>query len=304
VPEWDAEIVVDERLARRLIGQFRELTVHSLRPLAEGWDNTVWLADGRWVFRFPARAAAVAGVEREMAILPLLSPLLPHAIPVPAFLGEPADGYPWRFFGSELVPGREACDVGLGDEARIQIARELGVFLRRLHSAEVSATVDGSAVLPVDPNGRTHMAVRVAKVRAQLAAVERLRLWRVPKAVEHLLEQAAGLANAAPVAVVHGDLHFRHVLVRDGASLTGVIDWVDLCRADPSIDVPLFWSFFPPAGREAFLASYGHLSDEQLLRARVLALSLCAILAAYGRARALANVEREAVSGLTRASTD
>jgi hypothetical protein len=58
VREWAAEVTVDEALARRLIGgQFPELELRSLSPLGQGWDMTVWLADGRWVFRFPRRAA-------------------------------------------------------------------------------------------------------------------------------------------------------------------------------------------------------------------------------------------------------
>jgi aminoglycoside phosphotransferase (APT) family kinase protein len=303
VPEWDAEIVVDEQLARRLIRQFPDVKLHSLRPLAEGWDNTVWLADEQWVFRFPRRALAVAGIAREMALLPLLSPLLPHAIPTPRFFGEPADGFPWPFFGSRLLPGREACDVRLDDHARLQIGRDLAAFLQRLHSVDVAEAVDGSHDLPLDPNGRTDMSDRVPKVRQQLDEVERRGLWRVPLEVERVLEEAEALEDAAPVSVVHGDLHFRHVLVADGSELSGVIDWIDLCRADPSIDLLLFWSFLPPRGRGVFLDVYGDLTDEQLLRARVLAFSLCAILATYADAQGLANVEREAVEGLARTSS-
>ena len=49
--------------------------------------------------------------------------------------------------------------------------------------------------------------------------------------------------------VLHGDLHFRHLLVDEDGALTGVIDWGDLCCGDPSIDISLLWSFFPPEGR-------------------------------------------------------
>ena len=107
-----------------------------------------------------------------------------------------------------------------------------------------------------------------------------------------------------PVAVTHGDLHFRHLLVDQNASLVGVIDWGDVCRADPSIDLPLIWSFLPPEGRDAFLAAYGPVTMEQLLRARVLALFLCAALAAYADYQGMDNVKREAIAGLARASAD
>jgi aminoglycoside phosphotransferase (APT) family kinase protein len=90
-------------------------------------------------------------------------------------------------------------------------------------------------------------------------------------------------------------------VLAEGTRLTGVIDWVDVCRSDPAIDLSLLWSFVPPASRGAFLEAYGPLDEAQLLRARVLALSLCAALAGHAHAEGLAEVEREALAGLARA---
>ena len=293
---WHAEVVVDEELARRLIGQFPEVTLDSLRPFAEGWDNAVWVANEQWAFRFPRRAVAVPGVEVEIATLPLLAPILPLPIPTPVFFGRAADGYPWPFFGSALLQGREACDVALDDDARMGIALEVAAFLRHLHA------VDPPDELPTDPNGRAAMELRVPLTREQLAEVEGL--WRPPPSVERALAEAERLPPAAPRAVVHGDLHFRHLLVDDPLRLSGVIDWGDLCRTDPAVDLQLVWSFVPPGRRAEFLQAYGPVTDDQLLRARVLALSLCAALAAYGHEDRLANVEREALDGLARAAAD
>ena len=83
--------------------------------------------------------------------------------------------------------------------------------------------------------------------------------------------------------------------------MTGVIDWGDVCRSDPAIDLHLLWSFLPPESRPAFLEAYGPVDEAQLLRARVLALSICAALALYAHAEDLPNVEREALAGLARA---
>jgi len=296
VRRWHAEIAVDEELARRLIGQFPELTLDSLRPFAEGWDNAVWVANERWAFRFPRRAIAVPGVELEIATLPLLAPILPLPIPTPVFFGRPADGYPWPFFGSAFLRGSEACDAALDDDARISVALEIATFLRHLHA------VDLRDELPTDPNGRAAMELRVPLTREQLAEVKRL--WHPPPSVEHVLDEAERLPPAARRAVVHGDLHFRHLLVDDALGLSGVIDWGDLCRADPAVDLQLVWSFVPPTRRAEFLRAYGPVTDDQLLRARVLALSLCAALAAYGHEDRLPNVKREALDGLERAAAD
>ena len=159
--------------------------------------------------------------------------------------------------------------------------------------------VDPDGRLPVDFNRRADMSARVPRAREQLAVLERLGLWQAPRLVERLLAEAERLPPPAAEAVVHGDLHFRHVLVEDGA-VTGVIDWGDVCRADPAVDLQLVWSFLPPGAREPFLRAYGAASDEQLLRARVLALSLCAALAAYGHHESLPQVEHEALAGLRR----
>jgi hypothetical protein len=79
-----------------------------------------------------------------------------------------------------------------------------------------------------------------------------------------------------------------------------VIDWIDLSRNDPAVDVALYWSSLPPEGRSIFLEAYGALTDEQLLRARVLSLFLCSVLALYGHHEGLPRLRDEAVAGLER----
>jgi aminoglycoside phosphotransferase (APT) family kinase protein len=298
VPDWTPELVVDEGLARRLLARFPELVLESVRPFAEGWDYTILLVDERWTFRFPRREIAVPGVRREIAVLPELAPLLPIPVPVPVFVGEPSDGFPWPFFGSELLPGRELGEAALDDRHRVEIGRSLGRFLRRLHDADVACE------LPPDANRRADMSVRVPKTREQLDELEATGLWRRPAAVDRVLDAAERLPPSNVFTVVHGDLHFRQVLVGEDAKATGVIDWVDVCRSDPAIDLSMLWSYLPLDGREVFLAEYGSVTDEQLLRARVLALSLSAALANYGHREGFPSIEREAFSGLARTAAE
>jgi hypothetical protein len=66
----------------------------------------------------------------------------------------------------------------------------------------------------------------------------------------------------------------------------------------------MLWSYLPPDGRRAFLAEYGPVADDQLLRARVLALSLSAALAAYGHHEGFPIIEREALAGLARTAAE
>ena len=281
MPEWSAEVVVDEALARRLIaGRFPAFADAPLELLSEGWDNTVWRS-GDWVFRFPRREVVVPGLRREIAVLPRLE--LPLAVPRPELLGEPGHGFPFPWFGARFLPGREP--LGLSEAERDRLGRPLGAFLRALHAQPA----DG---LPVDPIGRGDMAKRVPMLRESLAQLGE----PVP---EEILAAALELPPPASGGLAHGDLHLRHLLVDESGAPTAVIDWIDVCRGDPGIDLPLYWCLLTPAARDDFRAAYP-VTDEQLLRGRVLALLLCAILARYARDVGARALEAEALAGLRR----
>jgi aminoglycoside phosphotransferase (APT) family kinase protein len=160
MPDWDAEVAVDESLVRGLIAeQFPELDASSARLLGEGWDNAVWVVEEQWAFRFARRQIAVPGVEREIGLLPMLAPLLPVPIPVPTFVGEPSERFPWPFFGALLLRGVEPAETELRDADRTAVGADLGRFLRALHDVELEVE------LPYDFNRRADMAFRAALTR-------------------------------------------------------------------------------------------------------------------------------------------
>lgn len=298
---WTAEQVVDRNRASRLIqSQFSSLDPDSIEPLGEGWDHTVWAVEGRWAFRFPRRAIVLRGLEQSTVMLERIAPLLPAQVPVPEFLGRPGDGYPWPFVGGTLIGGVEVADAALSERQRRDLAAPLAAFLRALHAIDPAV---GSGVLEVDPMGRTDMTGRVPIARDHVEQVEAAGIWTAPPAVEELLDVAAGLGPPETPVIVHGDLHSRHVLVA-GAELTGVIDWDDICLADPASDLSLYWSVLTPPGRAIFREGYGELSQPQLVRARVLAVFLCSALALYADDLDIPNLRAEAVAGLDRALTE
>jgi aminoglycoside phosphotransferase (APT) family kinase protein len=281
VPEWSAQVVVDEPLARRLIGgQFPDVADPPVL-LSEGWDNTVWRC-GDWVFRFPRREIVVPGLRREIAVLPRLDAPLP--VPRPELIGEPAHGFPFPWFGARFLPGREP--LGLTEQQRDRLGRPLAEFLRALHAQPA----DG---LPADPIGRGDMAKRVPSTR------ERLEELDLP--APDWLDAALELPPPERGVLTHGDLHLRHLLVDDAGAPTAVIDWIDVSRGDPGIDLPLYWCLLTPKAREDFRAVYP-VTDEQLLRGRVLALFLCAILLKYAREEGFPALAAEALAGLRRSA--
>lgn len=285
-PEWVAEREVTPGQAAELVtSQFPALAGARVRALAAGWDHTVYRvsADGAdWTFRFPRREIALPGFAREIAVLPHPAPRLPLPVPAPAFVGRPGEGYSWPFAGARFLPGRELAHAGPAD--RTAVATSLGAFLHALHDPGVAAELGD--VLPVDPMRRADPVRRAGMGRTRLSALRargRLDAAAVARA-EELFAAGALPPPTGPFVLVHGDLHLRHVLVDGGPggplTAVGVIDWGDVCLADPCVDLSIAYAAFAGAARAALLAAYRHPVDaEREARARVLAVSLCAALA-------------------------
>jgi aminoglycoside phosphotransferase (APT) family kinase protein len=163
---------------------------------------------------------------------------------------------------------------------------DLARTLRALHAHD-------AADLPEDANRRADMTRRVPWAREALA--------QLGVDAQDVLASAEKLAPRQDFGVLcHGDLHIRQLLVGD--ALNGIIDWVDVCRADPGIDLSLLWSFVPRDMFDTFLSEYGPVTEESLLVARVLALGLNATLANYARDVGNACLTRAAIEGVKRAA--
>lgn len=271
---WSAEERVDEVRAAELIrAQFPQLGVRTVELLSEGWDYVVHRVDEEWAFRFPRREVVVPGTEREIRCLPALAPLLPVGVPVPTYVGT----FGWPFYGAPYLPGREATQADAG-----AIAADLGRALRALHDVELDLD------LPVDPIRRVDMPFRVAKLRER--GVD----------ADELLAEAEALPPPGHTAICHGDLHVRQLLVDDGR-LSGIVDWVDLCRSDPAVDVSIAWSLLDTDARAAFFAEYGGIDRAREVRARVVALFLSAHLVDWARVENVPAVLETATAGMRRA---
>lgn len=165
----------------------------------------------------------------------------------------------------------------------------LAEALRALHAPGTFDAV--GAELPADPLGRVDMAVRLP------------RLEELGVEAPALVAAARVLPPARHTAICHGDLHMRQLLV-DGDALTGIVDWVDVCRSDPAVDLSVAWSTLDAAGRASFFAAYGEVGEETRVRARVVAAYLCAMRADWARKERVPLVLDAARTGLRRAIQD
>lgn len=298
---WDAERVVDVARAQELVGRaVPDLIGEPVQHLSAGWDHTVHVVGDRWVVRFPRRAVALPGFRRELAVLPRLAPLLPQPVPVPVWTGtdeHPTD--PWPFAVTRRIPGEELAAARPAEAARGAVAAALGGFLRALHSPSTAAAAGDQ--LPEDPMRRATPAAWAENTRGQLALLAGAGAEFPAREIDGLLADGAHLGppSGRPV-LAHGDLHVRHVLVGGGA-VTGVIDWGDVCLADPAVDLSIAYAGFGGRARGELFAAYGPVDDDQVVRARCLAVRLSAFLARYAAAEGHDALLAESLLGLHRA---
>ena len=113
----DPQPTIDTDLVRRLVDaqfpQWRDLPVS---PVASGgWDNRTFHLGDEMTVRLPSAAAYSLQVEKEQRWLPKLAPFLPLPIPTPLAMGEPGEGYPWRWSVYRWIEGETAKNARIAD---------------------------------------------------------------------------------------------------------------------------------------------------------------------------------------------
>lgn len=242
--------VIDAALVRRLVSaQFPQWAELPVRPVAEGgWDNRTFHLGEDLAVRLPSARRYAAAVEKEQDWLPRLAPQLPIPISVPVAMGEPAEGFPWRWSVLRWLPGDTAAAAQPRDLRRF--ARELADFLLALQRADAEGG---------PPPGRHSfhrggdLSVYDEEVRTALARVgDRVDVRRA----EALWDAALSASFEGPRVWVHGDVAPTNLLVH-GDRLAGVIDFGQCCVGDPACDLGIAWTFFDTDAREAFFARLG-----------------------------------------------
>ncbi len=289
---WEPELTIDPGTAFTMIAeQFPELYPKKIRLLGMGWDNTAFLIDEDYVFRFPRRQVAVPLIHHEWNILPKIEEHLPLPIPVPKWIGEAARGFPWPFIGYRHLPGITACQADLSEEERMKIAEPLARFLAALHAIPVALAK--SCKLPEDVHCKLDRSIILPKIKANLEELVLLGLLKNTKPYLEIVEAATDLQMPKPNALVHGDFYSRHVLVDADHRISGVIDWGDVMISDPSVDLAIVQGMLPKRAQEKFRMVYGAISEETWRWAHLRALYSAALMTVYGHHLGDAGIVRE-----------
>lgn len=267
-----AEVEIDPPLVRRLLeAQHPDLAGLPITPLASGWDNVMFRLGDDLNVRLPRRIQSAFLILSEQRWLPDLAPRLPLPIPAPVRVGVSSDAYAWPWSVTPWLEGGP-CDQGEPDAGQGEV---LGAFLAALHAAPVPDDA------PANPYRGGPLADRAPFVAERLARV-RAATDLVTPAIDRLWDEALAAPIDAEPTWLHGDLHARNILTREGR-FCAVIDWGDITRGDPATDLAAVWMLLPDRqDRAACLQRYGPISEATLARARGWAISMGAMLCDIG----------------------
>ncbi|WP_341756393.1 MULTISPECIES: aminoglycoside phosphotransferase family protein [unclassified Candidatus Tisiphia] len=241
------KLIIDSTLVSKLIAnQFTQWKDLPVQPVAVGgWDNRTFHLGKQMLVRMPSAAKYAMKVEIEQKWLPKLAPLLPLSIPEPLAMGEPGEGYPWRWSIYRWIEGDTAASSHIANQC--DFATSLAQFLIALQRID---TTDGplpgshnfyrgGTLMTYDVETRQAIDILKDKIEASVA----IEVWEAALAT---------IWQGLPVWV-HGDISAGNLLVQEG-KLSAVIDFGGLGIGDPACDLAIAWNMFGKKSREVFRA--------------------------------------------------
>jgi aminoglycoside 2''-phosphotransferase len=255
-------MMLDEGRARRAMAEaFPDLQVHTVRYFSAGWDYELWEINGELLFRFPLREEYAAPLRAEARLLSELAERLSVAIPRPLHVSDGVESFRQPFYAYRKIPGVPMLEAKLDEEALRATGRQIGQFLRELHSTPIgSVSTCGLPVYSADGwrqfyrDFRARCDERLGKLLPENEREYVGRFWSA------FLEDDANFRFTP--ALVHADLAPDHILVDpERSSLSGIIDFGDARIGDPAIDIVGLLRI-----EDAVLDGYGNLPDDAFRR--------------------------------------
>jgi len=267
------EVSIDEPLVRSLLAeQHPDLAHLPLVHVDAGWDNALWRLGEDLAVRMPRRVTAAWLTENELRWLPQIAQTLSLPVPVPVRLGEPGRDYPWRWAIVPWLSGEP------GDRDPITDPASTMVLARFLRALNLPAPEDA----PRNPfRGSVPLSEHSADLERTLGNVSEL---VDTDQVRRVWEDATSAPQWSGEQVwIHSDLHPANVMVTSG-TLSGVVDFGDMCAGDPADDLAAGWTLLPRGALSSFLEAYGDVDAAMVRRARGWALRRGIFLIAIGLA--------------------
>lgn len=262
-----AEVHIDEPLVRSLLkAQVPDLSEQTLEFIEEGFDNVTYRLGKDKAVRVPRRALAAKLIQIEQRWLSELAPSLPLPIPAPLHIGSRVDFYPWPWSIVPWFDGKPADLEAPGRDAALTLAG----FLNALHKPAPPDAPENAFRAPPLSSRASAVAPRIERLKEKTDVITR--------DLEALWQEALATPTDIAPTWVHGDLHARNVLVKEG-QISAVIDWGDMASGDRATDLASIWMLFEGRNaRKQAIKNIGSLTDATWLRAKGWAFSFGVLL--------------------------
>lgn len=266
-----AEIDLSVAEVRLLLsGQHAQFAHLPITRGPSGWDNAIFRLGADLAVRLPRREAAARLLEHEQRWLPRLAPRLPLPVPAPICVGLPSGKFPWHWSVTPWFEG-ETLDRSPASGEQIEV---LTSFLQALHQP-------APAEAPLNPWRGIALAQKQTRFEECALDYEN-RNGALDPRLRRIWDQAVRTPIDMLPTWIHGDLHPRNVLVRDGR-LSAVIDWGDMAQGDRACDLAATWMLLPQAHeRERLMSQYPSASNPTWSRARGWALLVALVVLRSG----------------------
>lgn len=201
------KVQIDVSLVRRLIDtQFPQWADQPIKPVEfSGWDNRTFHLGDHMLVRMPSAPDYAAQVEKEQRWLPKLAPLLPLPVPEPLAIGEPAEGYPWKWSINRWLPGDTATNAPIANLCDFAVS--LAQFLTALENIDSTggplagphSFYRGGPLITYDAETRSALSILKDKIDIDTAT----EVWKT----------ALATTWQGPAVWVHGDISTGNLLV-------------------------------------------------------------------------------------------
>ena len=260
-PSWEWDHLDHASAAKLLAGQLPGVEVSSIETFGSGDFCLAFRLRGQ-VFRVARHAQAAKALRQEACILSKIAPLLPLAVPQPAYHaphGCPPFTVHTEITGEFLT--RETWE-GMPASARERAASDLAAFLRSLHALPIEIGLQ-CGLVQIDA-AETARRLREETANTIQRSLERETQRRLDRTLKRWSSQPA----IPRPALLHCDIGPGHLLYDPSTlQLTGVIDFGDIILGDPARDFIYIYEDFGPMLLREVLSPYAGKQASRMMPA-------------------------------------
>jgi aminoglycoside phosphotransferase (APT) family kinase protein len=274
---------------------FPNFRINGVESLGNGWDNTTWLINQKWVFRFPKHEEAAKLLLNEIKTLPNIQHL-PVSIPQPELICLEPDNYPFPIYAHSYISGTSIDRANLSSTQREQLAEPLGKLLKQLHEFPLdNAKKIG---ISVDSIERSNVKKRVEAIKTSFNYLKHNGQVDNADMFIRIFEESQNLPVPKKLVLGHGDLYAKHILLDGNQNLSAIIDWGDCELMSPAIDLRMVYQLLPSSSHPAFWQAYGDTDSATKQLSKILSIYSASGISWYAHQVNDASLLNEGLKGL------